>query len=209
MTRCYVINLDEDAARWQSVSGRLKAFKQVEAVRVPGVPGGVVGCTRAHLAAWNRIAAGQDAFALVLEDDSNPCSLGMLDGWAVPGPYDFVFCNSRMTSGELAYCGALFVKSLGTFLPWHSAVGSDGYIVTRAGAGKLVTLFKRDGLGSHVDLRLYAYGSRPNFPGIPRTNPHYPQLRHLPADELNVGVLSWPLTNHNNSAPSSIRKTFS
>lgn len=207
MIRCYVINLDEDTARWTDVAARLNCFPAVAYTRVSGIPGGTIGCTKAHLAVWREIAAADDPWALVLEDDSCPHSLDQLGPGFRPDPYDLVFCNDRMC--PIINCDPGQIFALGPSLPWNSAVGTDGYIVTREAAKKLVMLFTRDGLGSHVDLRLYAYGSKPSFPGVAQKNPHFCAVRRLPTNELKMGRLSLPLTNHDNSAPSSIRKIFS
>jgi GR25 family glycosyltransferase involved in LPS biosynthesis len=39
----------------------------------------------------------------------------------------------------------------------RKAVGTDGYLLTKTGAQKLLRFIARDGLFSHVDLRMLAY----------------------------------------------------
>ena len=53
-----------------------------------------------------------------------------------------------------------------------NAPGGDGYILSRAGARKLLDWVAEDGFGEDVDWRLLAYGLSPAaIAGLPRTSP--------------------------------------
>ena len=116
-----------------------------------------------HVAAWERLLAGEEECALVLEDDVVPL-LGLparLGGLGLPAEWDIVWLNDRMVprldtaaEGFSLHPLAGIVQS---FWPETTAPGADGYLVSREGARRLLALVARDGMADDVDWRMVAY----------------------------------------------------
>jgi GR25 family glycosyltransferase involved in LPS biosynthesis len=184
----YVINLDRDAERLETVRRQLAAWKFLRLVRVRGFAGrelpdvvchvlttnawshehkGTLGCFISHLMSWQMIARQDEDVALVVEDNADFSQCGVLERLRLPPDAELVFCNARTAypDGAPVQDAPRFrpVEPVAAFVETHGrAVGGDGYLLTRAGAEKLVRYAIADRLFSHVDLRLLAYCLAPS-----------------------------------------------
>jgi len=184
----YVVNLRGDAERWTSVRRMLEPWPFLRVQRIEAVYGsalpddvcvrlthdpysviakGALGCALSHVRAWEIISGSEDPWALVIEDDATVHQADRLAVLDLPHGVDFSFCNHR-TQPEAAesppFAGDIaahrpVAECLTAVESRRQAVGTDGYLISREGARKLVTLFKRHGYFSHVDLRMLAYAT--------------------------------------------------
>lgn len=180
----YVINMDDATERWKHVTA---AFKDETAVCIRRQPGivtsqlpqaalnvltgagavrrGALGCFLAHCAVWESIAAGSAPWALLLEDDSAPRGLARLLSTEIPTDAEIIWTSVRADpEGRQARPGvprvAPLVEALRrrtTLAPGPAAFGTDGYLLSREGAIKLLAAVRRDGFEGHVDWRLVRY----------------------------------------------------
>lgn len=179
-----LINLDRNARRRQDIA---REFRRSRApmFRVPGVLGsalpeaaiarlggdpamrGTLGCFLSHVAAWEAMLARGLPHCLVIEDDVVPL-LPLppgLGGLSLPPDYDICFVNDRLQprwpAGHVAlqpgFTTAPFADAFATFAPEDNAPGADGYLLSAAGARKLLRWVREDGLGHDVDWRLVCY----------------------------------------------------
>ena len=85
------------------------------------------------------------------------------------------------------------------FPPEDNAPGGDGYLLSQAGARKLLDWVGQDGFGEDVDWRLIAYGlTTQAVTGLPRPSHAGPWLDRIGqlvgrADRLDAHVLHPPL----------------
>lgn len=176
----FLVNLDSDLARLERAKRQLDghAFVRVSGVKGAHLPQqvlaeltrgkgqmqkGTVGCFLSHVGIWERVVSSGRP-ALVLEDDAwvvagLPPTLGALP---IPAGFDILFVNERMVPATLT------LKSLGFDVTtagkaalskgnaWTSA-GTDGYLISPQGAGKLLKYVAEDGLAGDVDWRLISY----------------------------------------------------
>lgn len=179
---CLVINLAQDKERWQQTRAALHPYVGLHVIRVDATDGrtlmpgrvardrgdprflGRLGCQLSHAVAWQMALHLRGPYVLILEDDSNPHDLERLAD--APEGYDLVWVNDRACRKNRD------PKNLGT----------DGYLVSPAGAEWLLDLFNRDGFAGHLDARLEAYRR---------------------SGELRCDRLDQPVTRHDMSAPSS------
>jgi GR25 family glycosyltransferase involved in LPS biosynthesis len=229
MLKCYIINLDRDAQRLVNIESRLKKYPFIHAVRVAATSGselsdlvceiltnkpemrkykGTVGCTMSHISAWETMVRNDDNQAIIFEDDAQPVGLEALAELSLPAGIDIAFCNSRTAYGSGSDRFLPFFPALNFIMTNKTSVGGDGYILSRNGAEKLLSLFRVDRLYSHVDLRLAAYAiRRDDLVKLP-PNAHiikdictlrrlYPEAHHIAATILGVS-----LTDHVKDAPS-------
>lgn len=175
------INLERDAERMAGTQAAFAGLPQFALRRSPGVvpalpdaaktyltgreriEAGTLGVFLAHVLAWETIAA-LDAPALVVEDDARPAALHRLFALELPADLDLLHVNHRMAD-PAAVRGALTVVPAATILPHkiampapRAAPGGDGYLLTPAGARKLIRAVLSDGFDGHVDWRLLRYG---------------------------------------------------
>jgi GR25 family glycosyltransferase involved in LPS biosynthesis len=176
-----VINLDADTARLERMvrQSALGSWDRLSAVKGSYLPDhalrllthgaghdlrGTVGCFLSHVKVWERVAA-TERHALVLEDDACllcpvPPSLASLN---LPVDYHLCFVNERMLDPDYRYTdtrfGVVSVETLARSKPadWGSA-GTDGYLISPAGARALLELIAVDGIAGDVDWRLVSYG---------------------------------------------------
>ena len=179
-TSVLAINLDKDVERLAFVRREVENDPAATFRRVPGLLGrglsdlachlltknadshnhkGTLGCFLSHVLAWETLLREELPAALVIEDDVHICRLDLLHGFQVPDGCDIVFCNDRT-----AYPGqdtGIALRSLEPVLRHvdrhGKGVGGDGYLLTKAGAARLLRFVELDGLFSHVDIRLLAY----------------------------------------------------
>ena len=180
-----VINLDRNGERRTCIErlfpgihripavegSRLSAAAVTRLLSRPGDPGGrgTLGCFLSHAAAWDWALAAGHPHTLVVEDDVIPLldlprRVGPL---GLPPGYDLVFVNDRMETrldpaGVTAPSMRPLSESMLTFPPEDNAPGADGYIVSAAGAAKLLDWVAQDGFTGDADWRLLAYGMTPD-----------------------------------------------
>lgn len=182
----YGINLRNDNARWADLEFSC-ARAGLHLKRVPGVYGvdlpeyiytqfsnnnsvarGTFGCFLGHVGAWERIANGNDDFALVLEDDALPVveiSRSLTEYIDLPRDWDIVFVNERMSvprGNEYIryYSGVRSVQILDAIAMRpreQRGVGGDAYLLTKKAAKILMDRFNNDGIVGHVDFQLLSY----------------------------------------------------
>lgn len=135
---------------------------------------GAVGCWLSHVAVWERVAAGNDEWAVILEDDALPefhsSALDtLIDSLEDGHPYNFVWLNERM-SGKAQGIGPQHQPSpvdpwelLALWGPNRSAIGTDAYALTRNAASELLKL-AHQGVYGHIDgfLAAWTIGRRDN-----------------------------------------------
>lgn len=129
---------------------------------------GAVGCFLSHLALWRRIA--EEGPALVLEDDTTP--IGDRDAfktiWRARRDFDLIFVNQRMArrrsqapdddggllrSVDASYRSTRLAASEAEKKP--SPPGTDGYLLSKKGAKRLLKEIAVDGVRCHVDHWLF------------------------------------------------------
>src|SRR5271166_913687 len=182
----YVVNLRGDSGRWEIVQCVFSPFDFIRLQRIEAVYGsslphdvcvrlthdpyavvakGALGCALSHVRAWEIIGGGEDPWALVIEDDASMLGIERLAILDLPDGLDFAFCNHRTqpevppapSSADGAPVHIALKACLTAIGSRRRAVGTDGYVVSRTGAQRLVALYKQHGYFSHVDLRMLAY----------------------------------------------------
>ena len=179
------INLDLDGDRWQQLTAQFGASAPALR-RVPGVPGrylpdvavgrlgkrvssqlkGTLGCFLGHVAAWEAFLATEHQAALVVEDDTTfryalPQSV---TAFGVPENYDYCFISAGMAASAGPRPGAAteFVsvpvaQAIRALWSTVRVPGTQGYLLSRAGAETLLRRTEEDGFFGDVDWRLVAY----------------------------------------------------
>lgn len=208
-----LVNLDRNAERRATVerefatqapplfrvSGVLGSALPAPAVlRLTGDPAdaamrGTLGCFLSHASAWEAMLARGLRHCLVIEDDVVPLldlppRLGPLN---LPPDYDLCFVNDRLQPrpapdaedrADRPRAVPLPEAMLG-FPPEDNAPGCDGYLLSAAGARKLLDWVARDGFSGDADWRMLAYGMTPEqIAALPRHSHAWgvlDQLRHL------------------------------
>jgi len=202
-----VINLDRNGERREWI-GRLfpgvHRIPAVEGSRLPAAavsrllsqPGdeggrGTLGCFLSHAAAWDWARTQGLPHLLVIEDDVIPLldlprTVGPL---VLPPGYDLCFVNDRLEpridpAGVDAPSVRPLAEAMLTFPPEDNAPGGDGYIISAAGAAKLLDWVGQDGFTGNTDWRMLAYGMTPEAIAV---LPHHAYAR-AELDRLRHGV---------------------
>ena len=215
----YVINMDSATERWSHVTTAFAGEAAVSIHRQPGivtsqlpraalevltgsgpVRRGALGCFLAHCAVWESIAGGSAPWTLLLEDDSAPRGLARLLAAKVPADADIIWTSVRADpAGRQARPGAPRIAPLLEALRGRmtldagpAAFGTDGYLLSREGAVKLLGAVRRDGFSGHVDWRLVRYSLpealHDEFKMAPWfSSPHGLNARH---DGIGWGILN-------------------
>lgn len=121
---------------------------------------GTIACFLSHAHAWSRVAEGRDDHALVVEDDVDLDSVGMIRAFDIPQDADLVFVNERMapTPEIWPHLGAIRpIRDVLTHLERTRHMGADGYLLSKRGAEILCDACRHDGYYGHVDGRLLRY----------------------------------------------------
>ncbi len=177
-TPVYVINLDRSADRLRHMRGQADAIG-LAFERVDGVDGeqlaeadlaayrqhaaplpltaGEVGCWLSHQKVWSLIAARDDAWGLVLEDDVeiSPDLPAALDGSAgPPADADIVKIDTSLSvMVEMSRASVPFAgRSLHRLR--RNSWGTAGYMVSRRAAGWLIAHAKP--IEAPIDLQLFS-----------------------------------------------------
>ena len=178
------------------------ALPDAEVLRLGGDLGmrGTLGCFLSHVAAWRWMLAQGLSHCLVVEDDvmallDLPAGLGAL---GLPAAFDVCFVNDRLQpalAGADEFQAVPLARALQDFAPKANAPGADGYLVSAAGARRLLEWVAADGCGDDVDWRLLAYGlSEGDCEALPRPSVLSERLdvlrRDVPrAERLDAWVL--------------------
>jgi GR25 family glycosyltransferase involved in LPS biosynthesis len=187
--KAFVINLDQDAGRWATLSVDLSIYpwlevKRIKAVYGPDLPDlavkmlaadgatlkrrGTLGTFLSHVKAWEAVVETSEKLSIVLEDDAVLLSFDRLLRLEFPADADLVFLNDRMSPGSRhenprppdVECLPI-LESVRKLRMVKHGVGGDGYILTQAGAAKLLRAVEADRLFGHVDWRLLRYSLSP------------------------------------------------
>jgi GR25 family glycosyltransferase involved in LPS biosynthesis len=150
---------------------------------------GAVGCFLTHSAAWRKLLESDFSHAMICEDDA--VFLGPLpkriSGYGFPTDVDLVFVNERTAGGlyggnrempnkpnpfEVFPVGEAInrILRMGSKV---SAIGTDGYILSRGGAEKLLANLRSIGISMEVDWFLFLHslsvGEREKFMSLDNT----------------------------------------
>jgi glycosyl transferase, family 25 len=229
--QAYVINLDRDTDRMAKMRNALARYPFISAARIGGVRGsdlpdiaseilttkaamkehkGTLGCSLSHVAAWEAIVRNGAQCSLILEDDGE-----LLDGiealrdLSLPAGIDLVYCNGRMVYQDSGLELLPIIPAFDFMVRNRTAVGSDAYLLSKAGAAKLLQYFARDGFYSHVDLRVAAYSltleEMETLPQRQYVIRDICTLRRIydPQHHIDARVLGTAVTKHVKAAPSS------
>ncbi len=167
---------------------------------------GTLGCFLSHAGAWEAMIERNDAYCLIVEDDVIPL-LDLpadLSPFGLPGAFDLVFVNDRLSprldpAGVTGFTTRPLLAAMHAFPPEDNAPGGDGYLLSHAGARKLLRWVERDGFAEDVDWRLLAYGLTPaEIAGLPRPSHAGPWLEQVAQrirgpERLDAYVLHPPL----------------
>lgn len=167
---------------------------------------GTLGCFLSHAGAWEAMLERGDAYCLIVEDDVIPL-LDLPAGLArlgLPAGFDLVFVNDRIAprlepTETMGFTTRTLEAAMHAFPAEDNAPGGDGYILSRAGARKLLDWVAEDGFGEDLDWRLIAYGLSPAaIAGLPRPSHAGPWLDRIGAmvgrvERLDAHVLHPPL----------------
>ncbi len=140
---------------------------------------GTLGCFLSHVSAWETMLARGLAHCLIIEDDvvpmlPLPAGLG---GFGLPDDYDLCFVNDRLqprlpaeqVAGSDRWQTYPLAQAFAGFPPEDNAPGADGYLLSVAGARKLLAWVEQDGFAHDVDWRLLTYGLHPaEYDALPR-----------------------------------------
>jgi glycosyl transferase family 25 len=155
--KVFVVNLDRDTERLAhmqallggmgiayeriaAVDGRMLTA-EVRAAASPELSPGEIGCLMSHRAAWERIAAGSERYALILEDDIHASRImgafAQSDAW-IPPDADVVTLEAGRRPVALARATASEHerRRVRRMLSTHS--GAAAYIVSRQAAAVLL-----------------------------------------------------------------------
>ena len=179
-----LINLDRNASRRRDIAREFRTSRP-PCFRVPGVLGsalpaaavealggdpamrGTLGCFLSHVAAWEAMLARNLPHCLVIEDDVVPLVPlpATLGAFPLPAGYDLCFVNDRLqprwpaerVAAAPGWTTEPFARAFATFAPEDNAPGADGYLVSAAGARKLLQCVREDGCNGDVDWRMVCY----------------------------------------------------
>lgn len=161
---------------------------------------GAFGCYLSHAAAWRRMLADGAEMALICEDDAvltgDPARL--FAAARRRGDFDVIFANDRMSAWREAAAlksdpktmevGALAARMTAKGLApgdggLSKAPGADAYLVSRAGARKLLDNLARDRVAAGVDWMILARALAPGAVD-------WPELSLIHEAEPNLSVFA-------------------
>ncbi|HEY1709046.1 MAG TPA: glycosyltransferase family 25 protein [Rhizomicrobium sp.] len=185
----FLVNLKRRPDRLAAMTAQLDrlgiAFERFDAVdakavdpaelSVPFAAGGPLGtlspgdkaCTYSHLHLWRRIAAGQDEYAVILEDDillSDAAPLFLIDSAWIPRSIGLVKLERYGPPSQHIIIGRRSIpvhgRTLAPLLSRHT--GSGGYIISRENAARLATMTGK--IAVSIDHLLFNPNNSPMFP---------------------------------------------
>ncbi len=216
----WIVNLDRNTERMIEIEQQL-AGTPVPITRVPAMEGkrlagaavqrltgdpraprGTLGCFLSHLWLWEAFLATPDQYALVLEDDAIPL-LALpphLGGLGLPQSFDFCFVNDRMeprrdADAATGFTATSMPDAMAAYHPEDNAAGTDGYLISRNGAERLLRWANQDGMHDDIDWRLVAWSLAPGDvarladPSVARDNMTRLQPSIRRAERLDAYVL--------------------
>ena len=214
-----VINLDRNTDRLAEFDRQFSDC-HLPRFRVPGIEGGrlpvaatarlggdaakrgTLGCFLSHTAAWETMLARGLEHCLVVEDDVIPL-FDLPARWGVfglPAHFGICFVNDRLAPQAVEPGLRVYTlrQAMRVFPTWRDAPGADGYLLSAAGARKLLEWVERDGFAGDVDWRLLAYGlTAEQCEALPAGSHARRAIAELPrptsTDRLDAFVLSPPL----------------
>ena len=166
---------------------------------------GAVGCFLSHVKVWRQILKANIPGAMICEDDAH--FLGPIPRkfttYHFPENCDLVFVNQRTATG-IQNLSNNSTKSSFDFFPINdailylldvcssiSAIGTDGYVITRQGAGKLLEIFQKVRVSMEVDWFLLFHSlsqdERKNF--IAKDGTGRFDILEFDAEKLNTYVI--------------------
>lgn len=155
---------------------------------------GAFGCFLSHAAAWRRMLAEDCDAALICEDDA--ALLTRPDAIALPETFDVVLTGARIAEwrapgdAPAPLDEAIRAMAASGRRPGQdglaAAPGAEAYVVSRAGAEKLLDLMTRDRIRAGVDWMILGWG----LPDDAR--PDWPEFAHLPPGPLDVHIAAAP-----------------
>ena len=226
--RVFYLNLLSDEKRLSHLMAQTGSLDRFSFCRVAGVDGatlpelarqalvldrswaqqkGTIGCSLSHVAVWERVAAHEAPFSIVIEDDVDIGGLARLADYALPDDADLIFINDRMVPPRPEPAGPRVLPIAATLEHLDTrttAMGADGYILYRHAARKLLDAVERDLCYGHVDGRLLRYCvSEADIAGLPADSwiASVVRCHHNPARPPAAGILkgycaSSPLIRH-------------
>ena len=122
---------------------------------------GALGCFLSHVAAWEAISNEQQPVCVVLEDDAIVTALGKLDQLILPDDAEIIFVNDKMSpkQDETSIHALPMSAALQELNRSRKGAGAYGYLLTPAGARKLLSDCEGKLFFGHVDGRLLRYAS--------------------------------------------------
>jgi glycosyl transferase, family 25 len=99
-----------------------------------------LACTFSHRRAWRLIVERTLAGACILEDDAwlSPAFAGVIAAAPDLGSFDVVKIEQRSTPATIGRQAGALLPGIGLHRPYSFAPGSCGYLISRAGARKLL-----------------------------------------------------------------------
>ncbi len=119
---------------------------------------GTLGCFLGHLRAWEKIRDGNSEAGFILEDNAKLIGFGQILDLELPEQLDLLWCNARTCYPLSSVDNFRPVLPILPYVDSHGrSIGTDCYLLSRAGANKLINFVEVDSCFTHVDLRLMAY----------------------------------------------------
>jgi len=223
----FVVNLEEDADRLNGVTRQLDPayFRFRERIGFLGrmLPDGVclrltrdpnslnnkgaLGVMMSHVLIWERVALLDAPFALVLEDDVTLNRAERLASFQPPQPFDIIFCGDQtaqepVASADTVLSCAPAVQAIPLIEARNVSVGAYGYLLSPAGARRLLAFFAEHLYFGHVDVRMMAYccdlGSLNRLGPLGRVTEELRAIRQLLDDQPLIAgyAMIQPLITH-------------
>lgn len=130
---------------------------------------GSIACALSHYAAWESLTESDEEAMLIVEDDAGPYThSGAITRALESSDSDILYVNERMS--EVFNTGRL-PQRVDTMTPWDQCEGwyrgrkgwgFDGYVLTRQGAERVLSMVDRLGMRGHVDGQFGAYSTIPS-----------------------------------------------
>jgi GR25 family glycosyltransferase involved in LPS biosynthesis len=183
----HLVSMQTSFERWPATDGAAfrasaDASTNIEIRGFGPWAGGEIGCGVSHIRIWQRIVEQEIPWAIVLEDDARLCAPLPTDirDWDLPSDADIVLLNDRSLPGPALHLGRRF-----SYAEVAGGAGTDGYLVSYAGAKKLLAVTRP--LSNPLDFQMYAH-----FNSIQAAD-RYPYFWKLPRnpEATHVGLVAY------------------